>query len=84
MAFLSTQALTLLPGDLPDLEARPVSLPSVEVIDVRQPRIPRLAQIYPVISLGGVHTSRSHVIPSGPADGGPPWSSFAPPPRQRS
>jgi hypothetical protein len=71
VAFLSTQALTFLPGGLPDLGVRPVSLPSVEVIDVREPRAPRLAQVYPVVSLGGVHTSRSHVVPAGTTDGGP-------------
>ncbi len=71
VAFLSTQALTFLPAALPDVGVRPVSLPSVEVIDVRQPRTPRRAQIYPVVSLGGVHTSRSHVVPAGPTEGGP-------------
>lgn len=71
VAFLSTQALSLLPGSLPDLAVRPISLPSVEVIDVRDPRAPSLAQIHPVVSLGGVHTSRSHVVPDGPTDGGP-------------
>ncbi|HSH23583.1 MAG TPA: hypothetical protein VK975_05925 [Acidimicrobiales bacterium] len=70
-AFLSTQALTFLPGGVPDLSLRPVSLPSVEVIDVRQPRTPRLAQIYPVVSLGGVHTSRSHIVPTGSTQDGP-------------
>ncbi len=70
-AFLSSQALTFLPGGLPDAGVRPFSIPGVEVIDVRQPRLPRLAQIYPVLSLGGVHTSRSHVVPPDPADGRP-------------
>ena len=70
VAFLSSQALTFL-GGLPDQGVRPVSAPGVEVIDVRQRHRPQLAQVYPVVSLGGVHTSRSHVVPRGPAEDGP-------------
>ena len=70
-AFLSSQALTLLPGELPDKGVRLLSTPGVEVIDVRQPRSPRLAEVHPVVSLGGVHTSRSHVVPAGSTEDGP-------------
>jgi hypothetical protein len=64
VAFLSVQNLSVVPGGTPP-GSRPVSEPGVEVIDVRNPSLPVLAQVYPVVSQGGVHTSRSHVYPNG-------------------
>ncbi len=71
VAFLSSQSLTALPSRAPRLGVRPVAAPGVEVIDVRNPRNPQLTQVYPVASVGGSHTSRSHVIPRGSTAGGP-------------
>ncbi|MDQ3982349.1 MAG: hypothetical protein M3271_06665 [Actinomycetota bacterium] len=71
VAFLSLQNLTVLPGSPPDPGVRPTSETGVEVIDVRDPAAPVLTQTYPVASQGGVHTSKSHVIPDGPTDDGP-------------
>lgn len=69
--FLAVQSLSVVPGGRPDPNVRPVSQPGVEVVDVSDPRKPALAQTYPVISQGGVHTARSHAIGEGPAGGGP-------------
>ena len=64
VAFLSVQSLSVIPGGTRP-GSRPVSEPGVEVIDVRDPSLPLLTQVYPVVSMGGVHTSRSHVFPNG-------------------
>ncbi len=66
-AYLSIQKLTLLPS----LPLNPNSLnqagPGVDVIDLADPRKPVRTQFYPILGLGGVHTVRSHTIPTGPA-----------------
>jgi hypothetical protein len=64
VAFLSVQSLSVVPGGTRP-GSRPLSEPGVEVIDVRDPSLPLLTQVYPVVSQGGVHTSRSHVLPNG-------------------
>ena len=64
--YLAVQSLSLLPGGRPAEGIRPFSAPGVEVIEISNPRRPSLVQIYPVVSEGGVHTARSHVIPPGP------------------
>lgn len=64
VAFLSVQSLSVIPGGTRP-GSRPISEPGVEVIDVRDPSLPLLTQVYPVLSEGGVHTSRSHVYPNG-------------------
>lgn len=69
--FLSIQNLTILPGARPAPGVKPTSFPGVEVVDVSDPRKPSLTQTYPVVSQGGVHTSRSHVIPDKPIGNGP-------------
>jgi hypothetical protein len=71
-AFLSVQSLSVVPGAPTDPATRPVSEPGVEVIDIANPRSPQLVQALPVQSLGGVHTSRSHVVPQGPSASGQP------------
>ena len=68
--FLSVQNLTVVPGGAPPVGTRPMSVPGVEVVDISEPRKPSLTQVYPVVSQGGVHTSRSHVIPPGPEGAG--------------
>lgn len=62
------QSLSVVPGWPTPVGVRPASASGVEVIDVSGPCPPLLTQAYPVVSLGGVHTSRSNVIPAG---GGP-------------
>jgi hypothetical protein len=69
-AFLSSQDLSVVPGGFsPGVTPAPV--PGVEVVDVSQPKQPSLTQVYPVVSQGGVHTSRSHVIPARARSNGP-------------
>lgn len=64
-AFLSLQQITLVPGRTPDLQAPGPAPPGVELVDATDPRRPKLADVLPIASEGGVHTSRSHVIPEG-------------------
>jgi len=72
-AFLSVQDISVVPGGRPRPGesgiAKPISTPGVEVVDVSDPAAPQLTQVYPVLSVGGVHASRSHVIPEGPDNG---------------
>jgi hypothetical protein len=72
MAFLSVQSLSVVPGVPTDPGTRPLSEPGVEVIDLANPRSPQLVQALPVASQGGVHTSRSHVVPPGPSSSSQP------------
>jgi hypothetical protein len=65
VAFLSVQDISVVPGGAPAIGIDPVSTPGVFVVDVSDPRSPVRTQIYPVVSIGGVHTSNSHVIPQG-------------------
>jgi hypothetical protein len=64
-AYLSVQQATVVPGRVPDLQAPGPAVPGVELIDVTDPLRPALADVLPIVSAGGVHTSRSHVIPEG-------------------
>lgn len=66
-AYLSIQKLTLLPTLPVNLNAINQAAPGVDVIDIANPRKPARTQFYPVLGLGGVHTVRSHTIPSGPS-----------------
>ena len=70
VAFLSLQTFTVHPGVVPNTSLRPFSAPAVEIIDITNRQEPRLLDIYPIVSEGGVHTTRSHVIPAGPAGDG--------------
>ncbi len=71
VAFLSIQTLTIVPGAAPTPGLNPVSAPSVEVVDITDRSNPTRLEVYPVVSEGGVHTTRSHVIPNDPEDDGP-------------
>ena len=64
--FMSIQQTTVLAP--PSAATRPTAAyPGVEVIDISDPTRPLLRQTLPVQSSGGVHTTRSFVVP---ADGG--------------
>jgi hypothetical protein len=66
-AYLSLQKLTFLPTLPLNPNSLRQSLPGVDVIDLADPRRPRLTQAYPIAGIGGVHTVRSHTIPEGPS-----------------
>ena len=66
MAVLSLQQTDYMPGAGGEEQG---SRPGVALIDLSDPKAPRLAQEYDVPSVQGVHTARTHVIPSGPAAG---------------
>jgi len=80
-AFIAQQSLTFVPGGDPDTAdpgPRPTTTPGVEVVDATDPTRPVLRDVLPVLSQGGVHTARSHVIPEGgPADSAPGQYVFA-------
>ena len=71
-AYLSIQKLTLLPTLPLNPNALNQSGPGVDVIDLANPRRPVRTMFYPILGLGGVHTVRSHTIPSGPSSPGKP------------
>ena len=71
VVFLAVQSLSVVPGGLPQPSVRPASAPGVELIDIRDRQAPVLLDVYPVLSEGGVHTVRSHVIPENENDDGP-------------
>ena len=71
-AYLSIQKLTLLPTLPLNPNALNQSGPGVDVIDLANPRRPARTMFYPILGLGGVHTVRSHTIPSGPSSPGKP------------
>ncbi len=67
-AFLSVQQISVVPGGPPGLN-EPIATPGVDVVDVATGRITgRL----PIEGVGGVHTSRSHVVQPGPSSAAEP------------
>ncbi len=65
-AFIAQQSLSFVPGADPDVAdpgPTPTTAPAIEVVDVADLERPRRTQILPVLSQGGVHTARSHVVP---------------------
>ena len=65
-AFIAQQSLSFVPGadaDTADPGTLPTTAPGIEVVDVSDPANPARKQILPVLSQGGVHTARSHVVP---------------------
>jgi len=62
-AFLSVQQISVVPGSSVPGVNPPVATPGVEVISSATGR---LTGQLPVVSIGGVHTSRDHVVPDGP------------------
>jgi hypothetical protein len=72
LAFLSTQQISVVPGGSPPTPPDPSpARPGVQVINISDPRSPTLTWEQPVVSVGGVHTSRSHIIPAGQPDAVP-------------
>jgi hypothetical protein len=68
-AFIAQQAVSFVPSADPDSTdpgPTPTTSPGIEVVDASDPRNPVRQQVFPVLSQGGVHTARSHVIPEGP------------------
>lgn len=65
LAFLAIQTFTPFPIGRGTPERPRLSIQGVQVLDLADPARPRLAGTYPVVSQGGVHTARSHVIPAG-------------------
>ncbi|HVL96361.1 MAG TPA: hypothetical protein VM266_10920 [Solirubrobacteraceae bacterium] len=60
--YISVQAIA--PVHSPNPSMRPVNAyPGVEVVDISNPTLPVLLQTMPVVSVGGVHTTRSFVVP---------------------
>jgi len=66
-AVLSVQIGALVPPAL--LDGKLGTHPGVALIDITDPTAPTLAQEYDVVSVGGVHTARTHVVPEGPNSG---------------
>jgi hypothetical protein len=65
-AFIAQQSLSFVPGadtGAANPETLPTTTPGIEVVDVSDPANPSRTQILPVLSQGGVHTARSHVVP---------------------
>ena len=61
-AFLSVQQISVVPGANPGSLGDPAR-PGVQVINVATGGV---TDEQPVVSVGGVHTSRDHVVPDGP------------------
>ena len=66
--YMSVQALA--PIHTPRPGMRPVSAyPGIEVIDISMPTLPIAVQTQPVVSTGGVHTTKSFVVPETGGEG---------------
>lgn len=63
--YMAVQQISAVPN--PSLNIRPAAVPGIEVIDISMPTLPISLGTMPVVSVGGVHTSRSFMIPE---DGG--------------
>jgi hypothetical protein len=61
--YISVQQISVVPGALPSPRPAAVAYPGVDVVDISDRRSPRLIQKYPVVSVGGVHTTRSFDVP---------------------
>jgi hypothetical protein len=59
-AVLSVQDISALPYPSLQPTLRPVAEPGIELIDLSDPARPLLRQTLPVLSVGGVHTARTH------------------------
>jgi hypothetical protein len=64
-AVLSVQDISVLPYPSLQPSLRPVAEPGIELIDLTDPTKPTLRQSLPVLSVGGVHTARTHKYPNG-------------------
>jgi hypothetical protein len=61
--YISVQQITVIGGGLPQLGVLPAAYPGVDVVDISDPEAPLLKQKLPVVSVGGVHTTRSFEVP---------------------
>jgi hypothetical protein len=61
--YISVQQISVIPGAVPSPHVGAAAYPGVDVVDISNPRSPRLLQKYPVVSVGGVHTTRSFEVP---------------------
>jgi hypothetical protein len=61
--YISVQQITVVGGQAPKLGVLPAAYPGVDVVDISNPRSPALRQKLPMVSVGGVHTTRSFDVP---------------------
>jgi hypothetical protein len=65
--YISNQQTTVLPN--PSAAVRPAAYPGVEVVDISIPTLPVAIEATPVVSVGGVHTTKSFMVPDKGAEG---------------
>ena len=61
--YISEQQISVVPGGAPGVKPALAAYPGIEVVDISNPRLPLLRQKMPVLSVGGVHTTRSFNVP---------------------
>ena len=61
--YISIQQISVVPGGAPAIKPALAAYPGVEVVDISNPELPLLRQKMPVVSVGGVHTTRSFDVP---------------------
>ena len=65
--YLAVQQISAIPN--PSANIRPAAIPGVEVVDISTPTLPISLGTTPVVSVGGVHTVRSFLVPEEGGDG---------------
>ena len=65
--YISVQQISAVPN--PSANIRPAAYPGIEVVDISTPTLPVAIQTMPVASVGGVHTTKSFVVPDKGAEG---------------
>jgi len=69
-AINSVQNISFAPNPfLIDTEGTPTAQPGVQIVDISDPTKPRRGFNRTVVSVGGVHTARTFLVPDGPAKG---------------
>jgi hypothetical protein len=61
--YISVQQISVVPGGSPAVKPGLAAYPGVDVVDISDPTAPSLTQKLPVVSVGGVHTTRSFDVP---------------------